>query len=238
MALRTFTSFISIVDIVLFIITLIVGAVKFGAAFDKNNKMAGPSSQVLRYMGGKYTPDIREDGEIWLLVTPIFLHAGFLHLLSNLFFQLRFGYTLEYRWTMRLFVAVYMVTGIGASLWSAILGWDSVSVGASGALFGILGADVAYLAMNWADIPSRGFEAFFLGFVLIINFVMGTTENIDNWAHFGGFVTGLLLAPAMLPQVSVHQHGKLIKWGFTGFILAYFLFLVLYMFLGKYGPWA
>jgi rhomboid protease GluP len=86
-------------------------------------------------MGGKWEPDIRA-GAVWRLLTAIFLHAGILHIASNLFFQLRFGYITELRWGRWRWLAVYIISGLMASLFSTKLGPRSVSVGASGALFG------------------------------------------------------------------------------------------------------
>jgi len=87
----SFTTAISIFQVIMFIITLIVGAAKFGGAVVKGNDMLGPGSDTLSFMGAKVESDIRA-GQIWRLVTPIFLHAGFIHLLSNLFFSVAFWF--------------------------------------------------------------------------------------------------------------------------------------------------
>lgn len=194
------TTVIIIIDLLMFLITLIVGGAKCDGAFVKGNEMAGPSAATLALMGGKCEPAIR-DGDFWLLFTPMVLHSGILHLASNSFFQLRFGYTLEVRWTVPLFLVIYILTGFGASLLSAVQSPNSISVGASGALFGLLGANLSYLIYNWPVIPDNKFEACFLSFVIIINFILGFGSNIDNWAHFGGFVTGFLGAVSLMPVV-------------------------------------
>jgi membrane associated rhomboid family serine protease len=56
-------------------------------AFDPDNSMGGPGAATLRYMGGKYLPDIRDKYEIYRFITPVFLHAGILHIFFNLLFQ-------------------------------------------------------------------------------------------------------------------------------------------------------
>jgi len=206
------TTVISVIDVILMIVTLIVGAVMFDGAIVKGNGMAGPSAETLRYMGGKSEPDIRA-GQVWRLVTPIVLHAGIVHLLSNLFFQLRFGYVLEARWGIVKYVGTYVVAGIGASLLSCIQSPNSISVGASGALFGVVGADVTYLAFNWSHHPDAGREACFLTIVIVLNFLFGISSNVDNWAHFGGFIIGLFLG-ACLPTPQVQRSNeKLIRVG-------------------------
>eukprot|EP00462_Mataza_sp_D1_P000417 CAMPEP_0175096848 /NCGR_PEP_ID=MMETSP0086_2-20121207/4957_1 /TAXON_ID=136419 /ORGANISM="Unknown Unknown, Strain D1" /LENGTH=250 /DNA_ID=CAMNT_0016370289 /DNA_START=22 /DNA_END=771 /DNA_ORIENTATION=- len=175
---RTFTFFIAMVDIVMMIVTLIVGGVKFGGAFVASNDMAGPSTECLQYMGGKSTELIRK-GEVWRLVTPIFLHAGILHLAMNLLFTLHFGFTMEVRWGMKRYIAVYFIGGIGASLLSSCAS-SAISVGASGALFAILGAGISYLVLNWHDIPGNAQEMCILCFVVIINFLMGSISTNSN----------------------------------------------------------
>jgi membrane associated rhomboid family serine protease len=62
-------------------------------------------------MGAKYTPAIKR-GEVWRLVVPIMLHGGLIHLISNLFFQCRFGFVLEMRWGVKLFIAIYFIAGV------------------------------------------------------------------------------------------------------------------------------
>jgi membrane associated rhomboid family serine protease len=56
-------------------------------AFDPDNQMGGPGAAALRYMGGKYLPDIRDKYEIYRFITPVLLHAGILHIFFNLLFQ-------------------------------------------------------------------------------------------------------------------------------------------------------
>lgn len=94
-ALRKLTTVIAIIDLIMFIITLIVGAASYDGAFAKSNSLGGPSAITLRAMGGKYGPDILYNSEVWRLFTAIVLHAGLLHIFGNLFFFLRIGYVLE-----------------------------------------------------------------------------------------------------------------------------------------------
>jgi len=91
---------------------------------------------------------------------------------------------------------------------------DTVSVGASGALFGLLGADVSFLVINREDIPDARSEACMLVFIIIINMIIGfNSPGIDNWAHFGGWLTGLFLAVAILQYVSVSENEKKFRIG-------------------------
>jgi len=221
-SIYSFTAFISIVDCIMFLVTLIVGGVKYDGAVVKGNSMLGPSSITLYYMGGKWEPDIKA-GEIWRLITPIFLHAGFIHLFSNLFFQLRFGFVNELRWGIFRFIGIYFVTGIGASFLSCLGSPGSVSVGASGALFGVVGANISYLIYNWPKIPHNKNEACILGFVVIVNFVIGISGNVDNWAHFGGLITGWLIGVSLPNPVHERPHEMYYRIGFGVLLLGLFL---------------
>jgi len=228
--LYAFTTFISIVDVIMFIATLIVGATKYDGAVVKGNPMLGPSSWTLYEMGGKWEPDIKA-GAVWRLITPIFLHAGFIHILSNLFFQLRFGYVLELRWGIIRFIVIYLVTGIGASFLSCLGSPGSVSVGASGALFGIIGANISYLIYNWPKIPNNSNEACILVFVVVVNFLVGISGNVDNWAHFGGLITGFLIGVSLPNPIHIRPHETWYRIAFgigTGILFLIFA-LVLWM---------
>jgi len=231
----TVTAILSVIQVIIFIVTLIVGQAKFDGAFVASNSMGGPSAETLLYMGGKYTPDIRDHYQVWRLITPVFLHAGILHIFFNLLFQCRFGFTFELRWTIPRYIIIYVMCGIGASLWSAVLSPVSVSVGASGALFGLLGADISYLVLNWAEIPQRGMEACTLVFVIIINLLYGISPEIDNSAHGGGLVTGLIAAPWVLPMLVPRTNEKLIR-GISGAItMGVYLLFVLLIWVGNPG---
>lgn len=215
---RTVTTVISLIDVVMFIITLIVGAAKYDGAFVKGNDMGGPSSLTLCAMGGKYEPAIRA-GAIWRFFSPILLHAGILHLASNMFFQLRFGYVTEARWGKVKWIAVYVLAGLMASLWSTVISPDTVSVGASGALFGIVGADITYLAYNWSHIPQNSTEACFLVFVTVINMLLSLGKGIDLAAHAGGLVGGLFLGLAIPPHLEKRTIEQMVR-GAAWFIFA------------------
>lgn len=233
---RTFTFFISMVDIVVMLVIFIYAGAEYGknALFDPQNEMAGPNAKVLYDCGGMICastspafPQTIESGSIWRLLTPIFLHAGLVHLISNLFFQMHFGFSFELRWSTKRFIAVYFITGIGASLLSCmaagISGAGSVSVGASGALFGLLGANVSYLIMNWDDIPNQKCEMGLMVMVVLMNFLfaLGSSAGasatdqapprIDNWAHFGGLLTGMMVGPWLTPVITVRPKTKMFQ---------------------------
>lgn len=152
---------------------------------------------------GAQAPEFVVNGEVWRLVTYAFLHANALHLLLNLYFLWQLGLFVEKFYGARKLVIAYVFTAISAGVLSLIsssisysLGGDmGLSVGASGAIFGLLGLilgtslqarryglelpiDISQLAMIIA-------VNLFLGFIL---------PNIDNAAHIGGLIGGLFLS--------------------------------------------
>ena len=85
----------------------------------------------------------------WRLLSCIFLHGGLLHLALNMLLQLRLGLTAEFVWGTRRFLPVYFGSGVAASLWASVIMPANISVGASGALMGVLGAWTMFLVCHW-----------------------------------------------------------------------------------------
>eukprot|EP00455_Lapot_gusevi_P035566 TRINITY_DN3938_c0_g1_i7.p1 TRINITY_DN3938_c0_g1~~TRINITY_DN3938_c0_g1_i7.p1 ORF type:complete len:294 (-),score=49.70 TRINITY_DN3938_c0_g1_i7:66-947(-) len=232
---KSFTMFISVVQLIMFIVSLIVGATKYDGAFVKSNEMGGPSALPLLDLGAKYLPYIRK-GEVYRFITPIFLHAGILHIASNLFFQCRMGFSLEEQWEMKPFIGVYFIAGIGGTLLSCVAAPSTVSVGASGALFGILGGELAYLMMNWSALTPfvRNQELCMLISILLINFLISMlTPLIDNWAHLGGLIFGFLAGGLILKSLGVNSNEKTIRYVCGAILFVLTLAFVLAIFLAK-----
>lgn len=134
---------------------------------------------------------------LWQLFTYMFIHAGWSHILFNMFALWMFGYVLENFWGSRRFLVYYLVCGIGAGLCNLLVpGWG-ITVGASGAVYGILLA----FGMMFPD------ERIYLYFLMPIKakwFVIGyaaielfqgifAADGIAHFAHLGGMLFGLLL---------------------------------------------
>ena len=232
---RYLTTVIALVDLIVFIVELIVGGTKYGCAFAHSNQMGGPNGYCLYCMGAKSTGDIHH-GAVWRLITPIFLHAGILHIAGNLWMLLRFGYILEARWGWWRFGLVYLLAGIGASMWSAVLGYDTWSVGASGAIMGIMGADITYVIYNYHEIPDVKIEAMFITITVVINFLFGISQTgIDNWAHFGGLMMGLPLGLWFVPQVEKRPIERIVRIVAAVWYCGLFLLFSLLLWVGTPG---
>jgi membrane associated rhomboid family serine protease len=129
------------------------------------------------------------DGQYYRLLTAAFLHAGLFHILFNMYAVWIFGPPLEQLLGRARFAALYLLAALGGSATSYLFSpLGSRSVGASGAIFGLLGA---FLVINRRmNRDSRGLIG-----LLVLNAVIGFLyANIDWRAHVGGFVTGLVVA--------------------------------------------
>jgi membrane associated rhomboid family serine protease len=159
----------------------------------KENPMLGPSAHTLQKLGG-LNPQKVVHGQGWRLVSCIWLHAGVFHLIANMLGLLLIGIRLEYEFGFIRIGIVYLVAGFGGSLLSALfLPTDEISVGASGALFGLLGATVSELLTNWTIYANKCLALFTLIVVIAVNLAFGLMPYVDNFAHIGGFVSGFLL---------------------------------------------
>ncbi len=130
------------------------------------------------------------NGEYWRLVTPIFLHGGLIHLLLNSYFLFSIGKLVERIYGSAKFVFVYMIAGITGNIASFVFS-PAWSIGASGALMGMLGGLLYYGVEN----PDQ-FKRYF-GYnvvsTIVINVIFGiSTPGIDNYAHLGGLIGGFL----------------------------------------------
>jgi rhomboid protease GluP len=163
--------------------------------------------RTLAELGAIVQPYVIHDGEYWRLLTAMFLHGDgtirgdLLHLGMNLYALWQLGRLYEMMFGTRRFVLIYFVSGIAASI-TSLLHDAGASVGASGAIFGILGAFIFSIRRSprWRNERWARSVVQQLMFWMIANIVIGfMIPQIDMAAHIGGLVTGLILG-ATLPQ--------------------------------------
>ncbi len=175
-AFRPYASYIIIaINIIVFIVSLLLGG---------NNDL-----YVLVLLGAKVNPLIAS-GQYWRLITSAFLHVDILHIAFNMYALYNFGLITENIYGSRKFLFIYMLSALYGSTASFAFS-PALSVGASGAIFGLMGA-LLYLGQKKPKIFSTSFGANIL-FVLILNIVFGfSSTGIDNFAHLGGLLGGYL----------------------------------------------
>lgn len=132
------------------------------------------------------------DGEWWRLITCMFLHYGPIHFLSNMYALTRMGMVLENFIGSWRFLFAYLFTGICASLLSTYWHVISLGVGASGAVFGMFGLFLALVTTEFVRKEVRWPLVKNIGLTILINLAIGTQFNIDNAAHIGGLIAGIL----------------------------------------------
>jgi len=141
-------------------------------------------------------PPLVDAGEWWRVLTAMFLHGGVLHLLFNMYALWLFGPVLERRFGSSSYAALYAAGGVFGGMLYQLLGGDNPAVGASGAIFGLLGA---LLAASYRQRHTRAGAAVFgqLGILLAINLALPLfVRNIAWQAHIGGMIAGILIAAA------------------------------------------
>lgn len=163
-----------------------------------------PDSRSLIDWGANFGP-LTANGQWWRLITCCFLHIGVLHLLMNMYAFLLIGAQLEPRLGERRFLGAYLLTGIIASLTSLWWHSETISAGASGAIFGMYGVFLGLLLTDLVEKSKRkqllASIIFFVGY----NLLGGLKEGIDNAAHIGGLVAGLLTSFLFIPALRKAQ---------------------------------
>jgi rhomboid protease GluP len=154
-----------------------------------------PESKSMIEWGAIFGPPVVFDGEVWRLPASMFLHFGLVHLAMNLWCLLSTGAVVERFFGHLGYTAIYVLSGLGGAIASLCAHPTSVCAGASGAIFGVIGGLLAYLAVRHHDVPAailqpmRSGTLGFLGYNLVFGM---TSPTIDMAAHLGGLVTGFI----------------------------------------------
>lgn len=160
---------------------------------------------VLNY-GAAYTPYIVEKGEVYRLFTSMFLHFGIEHLVNNMLVLFVLGSRLEQVIGKIRFVLIYLLGGIAGNILSLVLELRSqefsVSAGASGAVFAVMGAMIYVVIRNkgWLGDLSMRQVLVMAAFSLYFGF---TSSGVDNAAHVGGMIAGFVIAVRYTPKSTV-----------------------------------
>ena len=183
-----------------------------------------PTLDQLMFWGADRPNNVLVFGEWWRIVTAMFVHVGILHLATNMWCLWNLGLLAEPLMGSFGLFAAYILTGAAGNLLSTLKNWMypihdasgailfQAGAGASGAVFGIAGALIVLLRSKVLPVPPLEvrklrksviyFAAINLVIGLSINFGSGFTGvEVDNSAHIGGFLCGLLFAAPMVPRI-------------------------------------
>ena len=196
------------------------------------------NGDVLVAYGAKYN-DAIVGGQYWRFITPLFLHANILHVSLNLLNLVILGIFVERIFGHLRFLLIYLVTGVISVIASFYFAPQDISVGASGAIFGLVGAYSIFVlvhrkAFRRGGIPALVWLVFIIGLNLGIGLII---PNVDNYAHLGGFVSGCILGWFFTPfYVLLPGEGKAVlmdvhslsrRWPLALLTLAVTLFLAI-----------
>ena len=187
-------------------------------------------AQPMEVLGrGALIPALVAEGQAWRLVSSVFLHSGFLHLALNMLSLYFLGSFVENAFGRGRFLALYALSGLsGGIAYLYFGGFDTPAVGASGAIFGLLGGILGYAlrrgTFTWQNPVIRQ-----LLILLAINLWIGLSiPNVSNTAHLGGlaggFAFGYLVAPTVYSRKAVRALAPvLIVFGIEVALLAIWL---------------
>ena len=132
------------------------------------------------------------DGQYFRLLTAVFLHGGLMHILFNMYALYALGNFVEETFGKIGYLIIYFISGI-LSTFASYLFSSAISIGASGAIFGLLGACLIFAMLKKNKVGKQ--FLFDILSVVALNIVIGiTTPDIDNFAHIGGLISGAILA--------------------------------------------
>jgi rhomboid protease GluP len=175
---------------------LLVNAAWFVAMVMKTGSFWGPNAPESIQFGANYGPLMTAGGEWWRLIAANFVHGGVLHIAFNLFALSQIGPLVEEFYGTARATVIYLATGILAAMTSHLANPIVPSLGASGAVMGLIGAGVAAGHLQGGPL-GRAVRNSLLKWVVFITLFGLIVPNIDNAAHMGGLVAGLLLGAGL-----------------------------------------
>ena len=183
---------------------------------------------------GANVPNLVIQGEVWRLLTSVFLHGGALHLLFNSWALLSVGPLIEEIYGKRKYIFIYVTTGIGASFVSTM--WRAGSwtpgIGASGALFGLIGL-AAVWGWRHGGRVGQGIRAQMIQWALYV-LVLGFLFRFDNAAHIGGMISGALMGLIVTDRES--SPGAMRVWEALGWLCGLLVVASFLIVAVRYGP--
>jgi rhomboid protease GluP len=150
------------------------------------------------YFGLKINQNILQ-GEYWRFITPIFFHSGIMHIFFNMYSLYVVGRLIERPLGYERFLMIYFFSGVAGG-YASFLFNPSPSLGASGAIFGLVGALAVFLYRHSRILGPAGRSMLYnVFFIIALNLFLSLTPGIDLWGHLGGLASGFVLAWVLGP---------------------------------------
>lgn len=184
----------------------------------KTDEFLGISTRKLADAGAKYPYNILHHYQVHRWVIPIFLHANFMHIFFNSVSLFWIGFMVENNIGYLRFFILYMVSGIGGFIFSSCVN-DSIGVGASGAIFGLIGILLAHLILNWRAVYESGrMLSIVMIIIMMVLISLSGSDHTDNWGHFGGLLFGVICGMIILNEAKGRAAGSSGKLTFAGWV--------------------
>jgi rhomboid protease GluP len=157
---------------------------------------------LISFYGAKINHKISA-GEVWRLITPVFIHGGIWHFFVNMYSLYALGPAVERLFGSQRMLVVYLLSGVSGVILS--FGFSPRgSIGASGAIFGLLGALGAFIYRHRDRLgPAGRIQLRQIVFVALLNLGLGLMPMIDNWGHLGGLLAGIMITWTLGPRIEV-----------------------------------
>ena len=189
------------------------------------NPMIGPYPDAFSEWGGKNAYLMLDGKQYWRIFTPVFLHVGVLHLLTNVFCQLETCAFFEREWGSGRWLFIYFASGVGCVLASSAINPDEIAVCSSGAIMGLFGAKFAQI-IAWTVFELQGNGYYDMVRLDQVGGLMCSTAlisvlafftYIDFSGHMGGLASGFLAGMFIFAR-PIESGITRFFWGATGFI--------------------
>ena len=183
---------------------------------------SGSTDNYTLLVFGANVDTLTKNGDYYRLFTSMFLHIGILHLLCNMYSLYIIGKEVENVFGKVIYLIIYLLSGIAGSILSLAFNHNTICAGASGAIFGLLGA-LLYFGYYYRTYLGATLTRTIIP-VIVLNLIIGfTSSGIDNAAHIGGLVGGILIAMAVgVPDKSNNNNkinGIVLSLIYFGFII-------------------
>lgn len=174
------------------------------------------------------TPYIAEANQGYRLITALFVHAGVIHLILTIVAQLILGSQIERTAGWFRIMLIYLTSGIGGNLISSVFVPYEATCGAGGPVYGLLGVVLVEFLQSYQVVDNPATELLKLLCVLLLSLFIGTLPYLDNFAHLGGMMFGVLSAYLFLPYITFGKfdYGRKVCQIGIAFLLIVFLFIV------------